>query len=128
VIAVLLTAAAAMGQDTHHAPMAEECKTDADLWAHEYIYNPTALRKLTVTELTQRKNEMWKCRVVLQAYPAYEQRAHDTATDYAMLLEVQMENFLKRHNLLQEFIEEDASRARSIQTISHGHKEAQGLR
>jgi hypothetical protein len=116
-----------MGQSTHHTATTEECKADANLWAHEYIYNPTALRNLTVTELTQRKDEMWKCRVVLQSYPAYEQRAHDTATDYAMLLEVQMENFLKRHNLLQQFIQEDANRTRSIQTVSRGNKKA-GLR
>lgn len=113
IIVVLLLIAAAMGQRTNpaqdHAPTAEQCRADMYVWLKQsYELSDT----LSMRELDKRKHEMFDCESVFLTNSADKDLAADGANKYILVEQLRLESFLKRHNLIQQFVAEDDAGAR----------------
>jgi len=116
-LVLLITAPRNMQQ---HAATAEQCRADAAVWNSAVMnHNPeTSKSKLPVTELSLRQDEMHDC---LSVDP---ERVGDSASfqrgDTYRLLKAlytneiawRESNFIERHGLWKQFIDEDAAGAR----------------
>jgi hypothetical protein len=115
VLLVLLIATPEFAQQ--HAPTVNQCRADASVWnAAVMNHNPEFSKsKLSVTELSLRQDEMHDCRSV------DPERVGDSASfqrsDTYRLLEAlytneiawRASNFINRHGLWQQFLDEDAA-------------------
>ena len=111
-ILALLTSLAALGQETHHAPTAEQCKADATVWFNQHLITPTVDDALSFRELSARESEMADCLDVLESSSTDRNHAYEVGTSYGLMIGKREANFLKRHNLIRQFEKEDAQGAR----------------
>jgi hypothetical protein len=111
-ILALLTSPAALGQEIHHAPTAEQCKADATVWFNQHLITPTVDDALSFRELSARESEMADCLDVLEPSSTERNHAYEVGTSYGLIIGKRETNFLKRHNLIQQFEKEDAQGAR----------------
>jgi hypothetical protein len=92
------------GQD--HAPTVEQCRADQRLWAAQLDGSPETVSSLTYYQLNDRMAEMADCvaiddvRAVLYS---------ETGARFNMRQMVRLRDFVKRHELYDQFIAEDAA-------------------
>jgi len=102
---LILAIAPAFAQQ--HSPTVDVCRADEAVWAADAVGNQT-YKTLPYNELALRQNEMNDCAKV-------DGDQHRTADYVALvslyenLIEVRMTHFLNRHNLMQQFLDEDAA-------------------
>jgi hypothetical protein len=101
-----------LGQEIHHAPTAEQCKADATVWFNQHLITPTVDDALSFRELSARESEMADCLDVLEPSSTERNHAYEVGTSYGLIIGKRETNFLKRHNLIQQFEKEDAQGAR----------------
>ena len=95
------------GQD--HAPTVEQCHADQRLWSSvmqdEHTFKDAASR-LSVHTLKQRTGEMRDC------FAVDSENSHDyfvVVAAYTTELSGRYKNFIDRHNLMAQFLVEDAA-------------------
>jgi hypothetical protein len=104
-----------------HAHSVESCRADLAVWGkkgdendyreqearqlHGGAKNDNPLTKVTVQELVLRMGEMGNCRIVDKSQ---EQQYLDVLKFYSSIISDRMRNFLQRHNLVEQFLKEDA--------------------
>lgn len=95
------------GQD--HAPTVEQCHADQRLWSSvmqdEHTFE-NAVSKLSVQTLKQRSDEMRDC------FAVDSENGHSyfvLVAAYATELSGRYKNFIDRHNLMAQFLAEDAA-------------------
>lgn len=106
VLALLGFGGAASTQDSvQHAPTIEQCRADEAVWTSK-INSKWDMSDLNFPSLETQANEMDQCRVIdpqgALGYFAVEALTRDFA-------ERRMGNFLQRHNLGKQFLDEDAA-------------------
>jgi hypothetical protein len=88
-----------------HAPTAEQCRADAAVW-WEHSQPKGTMSDVAFTELSARLSEMYDCMTVDKA-------SSKTYNDAFLMIHSEMGsrwgNFIRRHNLQQEFVKEDAA-------------------
>lgn len=115
-IAAILIGFPAFGQEVQHTPTVAECKSDVKLWelqAHEYFVankshdtKNTIVSSLSALELLARSLLMADCSSVdSDDYQMYLL----AQTNYAGFFNARINNFMKRHNLMDQFFAEDAA-------------------
>jgi hypothetical protein len=104
----LLTTTVTMGQDIHHATTIEQCKADGAVW-YTQVDN---VHHLSVRELFERRREMSECVIVLESRSQDSQQAIQLHLLYEANIRIRQGHFLERHNLTQQFIDEDANGGR----------------
>ena len=92
------------GQD--HAPTVEQCRADQRLWITQLIENPEIVKSLTYDQLNDRMLEMANCDAVDRDR---EIVYVETAARFNMKQMVRLLDFVKRHELLDQFRAEDAA-------------------
>ena len=107
-------AATAHAQEVQHAPTVAQCQADAALWqsqsgdffrAHKsHDAKNTAVASLTAKELLARSIEMADCLTVDSGHDEDYSMVQST---YFELFGDRMNNFMKRHNLMEQFFKED---------------------
>jgi len=118
--AAILFVAPTFAQEVQHAPTAAQCQADAALWNSQKTdffitykntqdVRNTIIEKLTAKELFARSNEMFDCASVDSG------RAKDyfaTQDTYIELFLRRMNSFIQRHDLMDQFYQEDEAGAR----------------
>jgi hypothetical protein len=116
IAAVLVVAAAtATPQDVKHAPTIESCVADINLWSSEIPtgWDPgAALKSLTANEIQGRRRELTECEA---SYPMLgrattsgsSSNAERLQFNYEIEMETRFIDFLKRHDMLDKFKQED---------------------
>ena len=92
------------GQD--HAPTVEQSRADQRLWITQLIENPEIVKSLTYDQLNDRMLEMANCDAVDRDR---EIVYVETAARFNMKQMVRLLDFVKRHELLDQFRAEDAA-------------------
>ena len=103
VIAALVMFSATTTRVQEHAPIAAQCQADKAVWLQQLNHEETT--KLLVTELSSRLWEMAACQAVDPPNAGDYVKA---STIYLMAVDVRYQNFVKRNNLVQQFLQEDA--------------------
>jgi predicted nucleic-acid-binding Zn-ribbon protein len=117
--AAILIVAPAFAQEIQHAPTAAQCQADQRLWqsqAGEYFQaakshdvKNTVVVNLTAIELLARSMEMSDCyKVDSENFKMYSL----TQCTYAQFFSERATTFMKRHDLMKQFFDEDAAGAR----------------
>jgi hypothetical protein len=118
-VAVLIVAPA-FAREVEHAPTAAQCKADATLWSSQksdffLLYGRTrnvqntVIERLTAKELLARSNEMADCATV-DSDDA--RNYYELQSAYVELFLRRMNQFIERHNLMDQFYQEDEAGAR----------------
>lgn len=118
-MAAILIAHPVFGQEIQHAPTVAQCQADQRLWqsqASEYFHTAkipdvknTVVLNLTAIELLARSMEMSDCyKVDSENVKMYSL----TQCTYAQLFSERATNYLKRHDLMKQFFDEDAAGTR----------------
>jgi hypothetical protein len=89
-----------------HAPTVEQCRADQRLWAAQLDGNPEIVRSLAYYQLNDRMGEMADCVAVDRDR---EIVYADTAGRFNNRQMVRLLDFVKRHELHDQFIAEDAA-------------------
>jgi hypothetical protein len=93
-------------QEVHHAPTVEQCRADQKLWGSRLLVpNHAGVAHVSYDELEGWIVQMITCHVV---GPAFQRRYDDTNSEIASEQKSRLLNFIFRHNLLGQFIAEDA--------------------
>jgi hypothetical protein len=100
-VLVLLAATSVRLQE--HAPIAAQCQADQAVWVGGL--DSVQISKIGVEEINKRMWEMAACQKVDSLNSAGYVKV---ATDYLMALNVRYYNFIERHNLGSQFLQEDA--------------------
>jgi hypothetical protein len=104
ILAAVLALGSVTAQEVKHAPMAAQCRADQRLWFSKIGSNDLA--DVTYRELHAWADEMVDCMAVdgasLKDYGDTSNMARITYGDRA-------EHFISRHNLMDQFIAEDAA-------------------
>jgi hypothetical protein len=104
--AILLPGFANLAQE--HAPTAEQCDADLRLWASQ----ASTLDKLPYKEVEAREQEMFNCggSVNSQTQQGFiKAKSYDSASNlYRGEMGERLSDFLVRHNLIEQFLAEDA--------------------
>ena len=108
ILILVLTTVAAWGQEgVHHAPTAEQCKTDLAVWRAESKADVVAL---PINTLLQRSAYLAECYTVLQ--DGNDGESARWATTWQGLYDnhaiSRAMKFISRHGLSQQFEKEDA--------------------
>lgn len=88
-------------QTLEHAPTVEQCQADQKIWLTEM----TQSNDQSFSTLGQRFTEMRQC---IELDPAHNTRYYNTGSQALYLQALRETDFLTRHNLYDQFIEEDA--------------------
>jgi len=101
-------------QDVQHAPTVEQCRADVRLWRSQ-DKGSNAFNDLTARQLISSAGEMQQCAAVDpylggpsgkgEVYWNMSAELHETVS-------LRYNHFLARHNLMQQFADEDANGAR----------------
>jgi len=111
-----VTATTVHTQDVQHAPAVAQCQADAVLWqsqSRDYFRayknhdaKNTTIANLTAKELLARSIEMADCLTVdSDHYNDYS----TVQSTYVELFGDRVNNFMKRHDLMEQFFKEDAA-------------------
>jgi hypothetical protein len=93
-------------QEVHHAPTVEQCRADQKLWGSRLLVpNHAGVAHVSYDELEGWIVQMLTCHVV---DPAFQRRYDDTNSEIDSEQKSRLLNFIFRHNLLGQFIAEDA--------------------
>ena len=88
-----------------HAPTVEQCRADAAVWDLTSM-SQTQRDAITVVEAQNRYDQMADCaKVDVEHADTYFARV----SFYGAFMSKRLEHFLRRHNLMQQFIDEDAA-------------------
>jgi hypothetical protein len=97
----------------NHAILPEQCRADVHLWKSR---NKTENDKLSYDDLQRRSTEMWNCQSIDtgtdEAASEYGKDLEDYRllwTGYTSMKEQRLQNFLVRHSLVKQFVDEDAA-------------------
>jgi hypothetical protein len=105
----LLAISTVAGSTQDHAPTKDQCRADYNLWSSAATLSAKdiaeSLDKLPAEEMSKRTHEMAQCFFVDTARSA--QYNAQTAS-YNLALRTREENFLRRHGLMDQFLDEDA--------------------
>jgi hypothetical protein len=99
----LLFAGKAHVQEVKHAPTIEQCRADQRLWVAK-LEDTTAFMPETMDALTGWTGEMYDC---MSVDPENRIRYYNVTGEIWATKGSRFMNFLKRHNLYEQFIEED---------------------
>jgi hypothetical protein len=97
---------ASLTAQIEHAPTAAQCQADQRLWLSKIEENPNSTSLPAYSVLTKWELEMGDCQKV---DPKNQWVYFNTATEALTVQASRLENFITRHNLYKEFIEEDAA-------------------
>jgi hypothetical protein len=100
------TAPSAWSQEVHHAPTVEQCRADQRLWMdrlEQTAFN--AIANVSYPELTQWRDEMFECQSV---DPTSKFLYYNTSGEIKVELVDRLRGFIRRHNLYDQFLAEDA--------------------
>lgn len=102
----LFLAVSSLAQD--HAPTVEQCRADQRLWSsvHDEYALKDAVSKLSVQTLKQRSHQMNDC------FAVDSENGRDyfgLVAAYGLELGRRYKNFIDRHNLMAQFLAEDAA-------------------
>ena len=103
-----------------HAQTTEQCRADEHLWTSQLIEyykaetetmknrspNRSDLVNVSFKELAGRSVEMGTCAAV---DPSYTERYSDAGTGLQAVIADRFAHFLERHNLMNQFLDEDAA-------------------
>lgn len=92
------------GQD--HAPTVEQCRADQHLWSDQLQNDRDEISKLSFRQITGRSEEMADCISVDRERAMHYSIAVAGFSEHLMS---RMYNFIKRHELLDQFKAEDAA-------------------
>jgi hypothetical protein len=98
----LVMLSAPCGRVQEHAPLAAQCQSDKAVWINEL--DPTQISTVAVAEVNKRMWEMGSCQEV---DPSNSAGYVKVATIYLMAIDARYQNFMKRHNLMSQFVQED---------------------
>ena len=101
IIALIMLSTTARVQE--HAPVAAQCQADKAVWLEQLSRAETT--KLLVPELSSRMWEMASCQAV---DPPNSADYVKISANYLMAMDVRYQDFVKRNNLVQQFLQEDA--------------------
>ena len=104
IASVLLLASVATGQNAKHATAVEQCRADRRLWT--VAIEDHSYRRETINTIEERTLELTKCAGVDLEY---EMAYLDAAMHYSIAEGNRLRSFLKRHHLVDQFKDEDAS-------------------
>lgn len=97
------------GGTQDHAPTKNQCRADYNLWSSAATLSAKdiaeSLDKLPAEEMSKRAREMSQCFFVDAARSA---QYNAQTSSYNLALRTREENFLRRHGLLDQFLDEDA--------------------
>lgn len=94
----------AFGQD--HAPTVEQCRADQRLWNRQLTDGTEIIKSLTYYQLNDRMGEMADCVAVDDERAAIYAMTSGRFNAQQM---IRLRDFVKRHELYQQFIAEDAA-------------------
>jgi hypothetical protein len=106
-VALFLRASA----EDDHAPLAEQCIADYNLWSGE---SKDSLEKLALTVVQPREIEMWNCARVIRSFDSEHKTGHAVEMlllygTYSGHISHRALDFIQRHGLTKEFSQEDAA-------------------
>jgi hypothetical protein len=108
-ILCLLTISTLAANSQDRAPTKDQCRADYSLWSSAATLSgkdiAEALDKLSAEEISKRAHEMAQCFFVDSARSA---QYNAQTSSYNLALRTREENFLRRHRLLNQFLDEDA--------------------
>ena len=99
---ITLSASSTRVQGQEHAPMAPQCQADKAVWIDQLT--PSDISKVAFVEVTSRMWEMAECQTV---DPPNSAGYVKVSVLYLMAMDSRYQNFVKRHNLTAQFIQED---------------------
>jgi len=104
ILAILLVASSLQAQNAGASPLAD-CLTSGDQWLHEGV---PALDKLAAADLLSRSHSMDQCE---EAYPrnSHVPQWKMLGRTFRQTLGVRALSFIRRHNLQDQFVQEDAA-------------------
>jgi hypothetical protein len=104
IILAILFAAPAFTQEVQHAPTVAQCQADERLWSSKL--EASELNDVTFKTLIDWQHEMNQCRAVdRQHYSDY----YGTEAEAQAVAAAREFNFIRRHDLLDQFLAEDAA-------------------
>lgn len=106
--AAVLIVAPAFAQDVKHAPTTEQSRADYRLWFSK-LEDPRGTDAFTQEVLGQWYGEMGDCVAV---DPAYDWHYVNVQSEICAERSLRMQHFLKRHNLIEQYVSEDQAGAR----------------
>lgn len=111
----LLFGILAFAQQTKHAPTVAQCRADESAWSLEVVEEHDASFTHLATNTTAKtlidwRNEMNACESVDSARVHYYLQVNGLIDSE---LVTRLEGFLRRHNLKQQFLDEDAALIRA---------------
>ena len=109
--AVILIAVPAFGQEVKHAPPAEQCRADYDVWK-AFQDADSSMAGTTIRELQQREKELELCGLVDPLTKVQIREYMYMALDFDRIRYVRLSHFIDRHNLDPLFLKEDEAGAR----------------
>jgi hypothetical protein len=104
-VLVLLFSISSSTQEVQHAPTAAQCQADQALWLSK-LETRGGTSDIVVQTLHKWQNEMSDCETV---DPLNKLKYFNTETKIEAELEGRELSFIHRHNLYQQFLDEDAA-------------------
>lgn len=95
-------------QDIHHAPTADQCRADLAVW---YGQSKAIIETIPAHDLDGRRLEMVECSDLFTDHLERE-KAFGMQNVYVSHIQQRMERFILRHDLMQQFADEDLKGAR----------------
>ena len=94
-------------QAVQHAPTVEQCRADERSWISKLEQEPlpSGIANVSIQELQAWKNEMADC---LKVDAAFQVQYLSTISEADAGQLTRLQHFLKRHDLLDQFLAEDA--------------------
>jgi hypothetical protein len=106
-VLVLLFCLPLSTQEVEHAPTVEQCRADQRLWLSKMeADNSVAMADVTAKTLGAWENEMGKCQAV---DPQNRHVYYSTNAEAVSAEAIRFIHFLKRHDLWEQFNDEDAA-------------------
>lgn len=102
-VALLLLTVVTFAQE--HAPTVQQCQADQRLWFDQLSKESADVSRLSIQQLNTRSKEMTDCGTIDEDHLAAYDR---TAAEFHFAIESRLTNFLTRHKLMAQFLNEDA--------------------
>lgn len=103
-------------QEVEHAPTVAVCRADSAVWNSDFMKNgpKDSVGRISVQELLLRESEMNKCGFVDPPHPDNSNYNHPETYLflqglYSNEIGIRLVDFITRHNMWQQFLDEDAA-------------------
>ncbi len=106
ILAVVMAASLSLGQDVKHAPTVEQCQADQRLWLSKVEGDVTDKTLPAISVINAWLREMFDCEKI---DPENQRRYYNTRGELYVEEVMRMEDFLRRHQMWDRFIKEDAA-------------------